>query len=58
MRLNTRYMRKPIKASWEHGIELTGKMLGAYVLIHSSLNWLYYRRINKSIEESQKDKKK
>ena len=47
-------INKKINASFEHSIELTGKMLGSFVLIYSSLNWLYYRDIRKKIEDYNK----
>lgn len=61
-RRNTVAVRKVFRVkndlSLSDAVELTGKCLGAYVLFTSSLNWLFYRRINKSIEQSKKDNDK
>jgi len=54
------YKRKQIKMDLNHSIELTGKVIGSFVLIYTSLNWAMYRRIrlHSEAEEKKKNDKK
>lgn len=59
--LKKKIKNKPLTVSvrndFNHSIEITGKMLGTFVLIYSSLNWLYYRDLRKKIEDYNKNDK-
>jgi hypothetical protein len=51
--------RKPIQITNYNSIEMTGKYLGSFILIASSLNWLHYRNMIIYYEkQKQKEKQK
>ena len=45
------------KATWQEGVEVTGKFIGLFVLFSSSMNWWYYRRTREDAEKENQDPK-
>jgi hypothetical protein len=44
-----------VRADLNQAIELTGKSIGLFVLFTTTMNWWFYRRIRKDVEEKKKD---
>lgn len=51
VRLRKRHIVVRPRADANHAIELTGKFLGLFVLLASSMNWWTYRKMRKDHED-------
>jgi len=45
---------RPKAITFQESVELTGKTIGLFVLFTSTLNWWFYRKVRKQIEDENK----
>lgn len=52
--VSMRRVVRPKAITFQEGVELTGKSIGLFVLFTSTMNWWFYRKVRKQVEDENK----